>query len=167
MSFHNSYYSYFENLATQHKAINGFTRLDLNEYAEGLVSKVEFPLLILERPTFNVGGPDDGNVYDEVNCAFCILDKKSSRDLSFDGQNQLMDNMLAIARQILARMRYEAQHYSNDGTNNTVMQHFHVRDCDYLPFVTAQTIGYRVEFSFKNFQGYEADANAWNDTFIN
>lgn len=167
MNFHNRYYDYFENLATQHKLIQGFVRMDFNEYADKLVSKVAFPLLIVEQPTFNVSGPDDGNVFDEVNCAFAIVDNRDSRNLSVDGMNEVQDRMLGIVRQILARMRYEARYYVNDGSNTSILQSFHVRDAEYVPFKTAQTIGYRVEFSLKIFDGYEADPSAWNDNFIN
>jgi len=163
MSFHTRYFEYFQNLAQLHKQIKQSVRLDLSEYADGNVSKAEFPLMIIEPPEFKVGGPNDDQICDEITGAFTIIANRNARSLSVDAQNQLMDDMLAIVKDILARMRAEVREYVHDGTNNSIVQHFHVRDSNYVAFITTQTIGYRCEFMFRNFNNYPVDSSVWRD----
>lgn len=163
MSFHKAYYDYFENFATQHGGIAQSVRLDLGEYMDGNVSKVKFPLMIIEHPQFKVGGPSEDQLCDEIIGAFTLLENKASRTLDFDAQNLLLDNMLGVVKDILARMKQEAREYVHDGSNPSILHHFHVRDSEFVAFITSQTIGYRCEFLFRNFNNYPLNKSVWAD----
>ena len=63
----NSYVEYFRTLATEHKEINDFYMMDINEPLAALRSNIKYPALILTRLSGNFEASNLDNILDSIN----------------------------------------------------------------------------------------------------
>jgi len=101
-----SYIEYFRRLATEHKEINGFYMMDINEILDGLRSTVKYPALILENISGSYLASNLDNPLEVINGGFLILDHLPNPD-DFQGEVTIIDRMKQIGHQIIARMLHD------------------------------------------------------------
>jgi hypothetical protein len=101
-----SYIEYFRRLAAEHKEINGFYIMDINEILDGLRSTVKYPALILENLSGSYQASNLDNPLEGFNGGFLIIDHLSNPD-DFQGEVAIIDRMKQIGHQIVARMLHD------------------------------------------------------------
>ncbi|MDD4554027.1 MAG: hypothetical protein PHP04_07500 [Bacteroidales bacterium] len=101
-----SYIEYFRRIAAQHKEINGFYMMDINEILDGLRSTVKYPALILENLSGSYIASNLDNPLEVINGGFLIIDHLPNPD-DFQGEVALIDRMKKIGHQVIARMLYD------------------------------------------------------------
>src|SRR5512133_4045817 len=97
-----SYIEYFRKIATEHKDINGFYMMDINEILDGLRSTVKYPALILENPSGSYVASNLDNPLEVINGGFLIIDHLQYPD-DFQGEIVLIDRTKQIGHQVIAR----------------------------------------------------------------
>jgi hypothetical protein len=102
----NSYVEYFRRLAAEHKEINGFYMMDINEILDGLRSTVKYPALILENLSGTYIASNLDNPLEVINGGFLIIDHLQNPD-DFQGEIIIIDRMKIIGHQIITRMLYD------------------------------------------------------------
>ena len=102
----NSYVEYFRTLAEQHKEINDFYMMDINEPLDALRSNIKYPTLILTSLSGNFEASNLDNILDLINGGFLILGHLNQID-DFSGEMQLVSKMKQIGTDIIARMLYD------------------------------------------------------------
>ena len=102
----NSYVEYFRTLAREHKEINDFYMMDINEPLDALRSNIKYPALILTSLSGNFEASNMDNILDSVNGGFMILSHLDKID-DFSGEMQLVSKMKQIGTDIIARMLYD------------------------------------------------------------
>jgi len=102
----NSYVEYFRTLAHEHKEINDFYMMDINEPLDALRSTIKYPILVLTSfsGSFEAGNLD--NILDSVNGGFMILGHLAQVD-DFSAEMQLVSRMKQIGTDVIARMMYD------------------------------------------------------------
>lgn len=98
-----SYIEYFRKIATEHKDINGFYMMDINEILDGLRSTVKYPALILENLSGSYMASNLDNPLEVINGGFLIIDHLQNPD-DFQGEVAIIDRMKQIGHQVIARM---------------------------------------------------------------
>ena len=68
----NSYIEYFRILAREHKEINDFYMMDINEPLDALRSNIKYPALILTSLSGNFEASNLDNILDMINGGFLI-----------------------------------------------------------------------------------------------
>lgn len=101
-----SYIEYFRRLAAEHKDINGFYMMDINEILDGLRSTVKYPALILENLSGSYLASNLDNPFEVINGGFLIIDHLPNPD-DFQGEVAIIDRMKQIGQQVIARMLYD------------------------------------------------------------
>lgn len=101
-----SYIEYFQRIATEHKDINGFYMMDINEILDGLRSTVKYPALILENLSGSYMASNLDNPLEVINGGFLIIDHLSNPD-DFQGEMALIDRMKQIGHQVIVRMLHD------------------------------------------------------------
>jgi len=101
-----SYIEYFRRIVTEHKEINGFYMMDINEILDGLRSTVKYPALILENLSGSYMASNLDNPLEVINGGFLIIDHLPNPD-DFPGEMVLIDRMKAIGHQVIARMLHD------------------------------------------------------------
>jgi hypothetical protein len=101
-----SYIEYFRQLATEHKEINGFYMMDINEILDGLRSTVKYPALILENLSGSYMASNLDNPLEVINGGFLIIDHLPNPD-DFQGEMALIDRMKQIGHQVIVQMLYD------------------------------------------------------------
>ncbi|MCX6250587.1 MAG: hypothetical protein NTX61_07540 [Bacteroidetes bacterium] len=101
-----SYIEYFRQLSIEHKEINGFYMMDINEILDGLRSTVQFPALILENLSGSYMASNLDNPLEVINGGFLIIDHLKNPDY-FQGEMALIDRMKEIGHQVIARMLHD------------------------------------------------------------
>jgi len=101
-----SYIEYFRRLATEHKEINGFYMMDINEILDGLRSTVKYPALILENISGSYMASNLDNPLEIINGGFLIIDHLPNPD-DFQGEVVIIDQMKQIGHQVVARMLHD------------------------------------------------------------
>ena len=101
-----SYIEYFRRIAAEHKEINGFYMMDINEILDGLRSTVKYPALILENLSGNYMASNLDNPLEVINGGFLIIDHLQNPD-DFQGEMFLIDWMKEIGHQVIARMLHD------------------------------------------------------------
>ena len=101
-----SYIEYFRRLAADHKDINGFYMMDINEILDGLRSTVKYPALILENISGSYLASNLDNPLEVVNGGFLILDHLPNPD-DFEGEFVIIDRMKQIGHQVITRMLHD------------------------------------------------------------
>jgi hypothetical protein len=69
-----SYIEYFRKIANEHKEINGFYMMDINEILDGLRSNVKYPAMILENISGSYLASNLDNPLEVINGGFLIID---------------------------------------------------------------------------------------------
>ncbi len=101
-----SYIEYFRQIATEHKEINGFYMMDINEILDGLRSTVRYPALILENLSGSYMASNLDNPLEVINGGFLIIDHLPNPD-DFQGEVAIIDQMKLIGQQVIARMLHD------------------------------------------------------------
>ena len=99
----NSYVEYFRTLASEHKEINDFYMMDINEPLEALRSNIKYPALILTSLSGNFEASNLDNILDLINGGILIIGHLDQID-DFSGEMQLVSKMKQIGTDIIARM---------------------------------------------------------------
>jgi len=100
------YIEYFRKIAFEHKEINGFYMMDINEVLEGLRSTVNYPALILENLSGSYMASNLDNPLEVINGGFLIIDHMPNPD-DFPGEVVIIDRMNQIGQQVIARMLHD------------------------------------------------------------
>ena len=99
----NSYVEYFRTLAREHKEINDFYMMDINEPLDALRSNIKYPTLILTSLSGNFEASNLDNILDLINGGFLIIGHLDQID-DFSGEMQLVSRMKQFGIDIIARM---------------------------------------------------------------
>ncbi len=99
----NSYVEYFRTLAREHKEINDFYMMDINEPLNALRSNIKYPALILTSLSGNFEASNLDNILDSVIGGFIILGHLDQVD-DFSAEMQLVSKMKHIGTDVIARM---------------------------------------------------------------
>ena len=102
----NSYVEHFRTLAREHKEINDFYMMDINEPLDAPRSNIKYPALILTSLSGNFEASNLDNILDSINAGFMILGHLDQVD-DFSGEMQLVSNMKQIGSDIISRMLYD------------------------------------------------------------
>ena len=99
----NSYVEYFRTIASEHKEINDFYMMDINEPLDALRSNIKYPALILTSLSGNFEASNLDNILDVVNGGFLIIGHLEQVD-DFSGELLVLARMKQIGTDIIARM---------------------------------------------------------------
>ncbi len=102
----NSYVEYFRTLAREHKEINDFYMMDINEPLDALRSTIKYPALILTSLSGSFEASNLDNILDSVNGGFMILGHLAQID-DFSAEMQLISKMKQLGTDFIARMLYD------------------------------------------------------------
>ena len=102
----NSYIEYFRTLAREHKEINDFYMMDINEPLDALRATIKYPALILTSLSGNFKASNLDNILDSVNGGFIILGHLDQVD-NFSAEMQLVSKMKQIGTDVIARMLHD------------------------------------------------------------
>ncbi len=102
----NNYVEYFRTLAREHKEINDFYMMDINEPLDALRSNIKYPALILTSLSGNFEASNLDNILDLINGGFLIIGHLDKID-DFSGEMQLVSKMKQIGTDIIARMLHD------------------------------------------------------------
>jgi len=102
----NSYVEYFRTIASEHKEINDFYMMDINEPLAALRSNIKYPALILTSLSGNFEASNLDNILDLINGGFLIIGHLDRID-DFSGEMQLVSKMKQIGTDIIARMLHD------------------------------------------------------------
>lgn len=98
-----SYIEYFRRLAVEHKDINGFYMMDINEPLDALRSTIKYPALILTSLSGNVEAPNLDDIVEVTNGGFLIIGHLTQMD-DFPGEMVIISKMKQIGMDIISRM---------------------------------------------------------------
>jgi hypothetical protein len=101
-----SYVEYFRTLAREHKEINDFYMMDINEPLAALRSNIKYPALILTSLSGNFEASNLDNILDLTNGGFLIIGHLVQVD-DFSGEMTLISKMKQIGIDIISRMLYD------------------------------------------------------------
>jgi len=101
-----SYVEYFRTLAREHKEINDFYMMDINEPLAALRANIKYPALILTSISGNFEASNLDNILDSINSGFLIIGHLNQVD-DFYGEMQLVSTMKQIGTDIIARMLHD------------------------------------------------------------
>ena len=99
----NSYVEYFRAIAREHKEINDFYMMDINEPLAALRSNIKYPALILTSLSGNFEASNLDNILDSINAGFLIIGHLDQVD-DFSGEILILAKMKQIGTDIIARM---------------------------------------------------------------
>jgi hypothetical protein len=102
----NSYVEYFRTLAQEHKEINGFYMMDINEPLDALRSTIKYPALILTSLSGSFEASNLDNILDSINGGFLIIGHLNQID-NFSAEMQLVSKMKQIGTDVIARMLHD------------------------------------------------------------
>ncbi len=102
----NCYVEYFRTLASEHKEINDFYMMDINEPLDALRSKIKYPALILTSLSGNFEASNLDNILEVINGGFLIIGHLDQID-DFSGEMLLLSKMKQIGTDIIARMLHD------------------------------------------------------------
>jgi hypothetical protein len=102
----NSYIEYFRTLAREHKEINDFYMMDINEPLGTLRSTMKYPVLILTSLSGSFEASNMDNMLDSINGGFLIMGHLDKID-DFSSEMQLISYMKQIGTDIISRMQHD------------------------------------------------------------
>jgi hypothetical protein len=157
----NSYVEYFRKIATEHKEINDFYMMDINEPLAALRSNIKYPALILTSLSGNFEASNLDNILDSVNAGFLIIGHLDQID-DFSGEMQLLSKMKQIGRDIIARMLED--HLKCELLALKAIPGFHINSVSYEMLGPVFDNDFGVMYSFKLLDcvGLEFDSTKWN-----
>ena len=102
----NSYVEYFRKIAAEHKEINDFYMMDINEPLSALRSNIKYPALILTSLSGNFEASNLDNILDSINAGFLIIGHLDQID-DFSGEALILSKMKQLGTEIIARMLHD------------------------------------------------------------
>jgi hypothetical protein len=142
----NSYVEYFRILANEHKEINDFYMMDINEPLDALRSNIKYPALILTSLSGNFEASNLDNILDVVNGGFLIIGHLDQID-DFSGEMQLVAWMKQIGTDVIARMLND--HMKCEMLALKAIPGFNINSVSYEMLGPVFDNDYGVIFSFK------------------
>lgn len=141
-----SYIEYFRKLATEHKEINGFYMIDINEPLDALRSTIKYPALVLTSLSGNVEAPNLDDILEVTNGGFLIIGHLDQVD-DFSGEMAIISKMKQIGMEIISRMLHD--HLKCELLAQKAMPGFSVNSVSYETLGPVFDNDYGVMFSFK------------------
>ena len=159
----NSYIEYFRTLASEHKEINDFYMMDINEPLDALRSSIKYPALILTSLSGNFEASNLDNILDLINGGFLIIGHLDQID-DFSGEMQLVSTMKKIGTDIIARMLYD--HLKCEPLALEAIPGFNINSVSYemLGPVFDNDFGLLYSFKIYQFIDFEYDQSRWNNS---
>ena len=156
----NSYVEYFRTLAEQHKEINDFYMMDINEPLDALRSNIKYPALILTSLSGNFEASNLDNILDLINGGFLIIGHLDQID-NFSGEMQLVSKMKQIGIDIIARMLND--HLQCEHLALKAIPVFNINSVSYemLGPVFDNDFGMIFTFKIQYLIDYEYDSSKW------
>lgn len=156
----NSYVEYFRILAQEHKEINDFYMMDINEPLDALRSNINYPALILTSLSGNFEASNLDNILDLINGGFLIIGHLDQID-DFSGEMQLVSKMKEIGIDIIARMLYDHMKYEPIALK--AIPGFNINSVNYeiLGPVFDNDFGIIFSLKFKDWLEVEHDSSKW------
>ncbi|MCX6303506.1 MAG: hypothetical protein NT040_00920 [Bacteroidetes bacterium] len=156
----NSYVEYFRTLAREHKEINDFYMMDINEPLDALRSTIKYPALILTSLTGSFEASHLDNILDSVNGGFLIIGHLDQID-DFSGEMLLVSKMKQIGIDIIARMLCDFQKCELLALK--AIPGFNINSVSYEMLGPVFDNDYGVMYSFKlqDCLGLEFDPSRW------
>ena len=156
----NSYVEYFRILANEHKQINDFYMMDINEPLDALRSTIKYPALILTSLSGNFEASNLDNILDLINGGFLILGHLNQID-DFSGEILVLGRMKQIGTDIIARMLHD--YLKCEQLTLKAIPGFNVNSVSYEMLGPVFDNDYGVMFSFKlqDFLSLEYDFSIW------
>jgi len=142
----NSYVEYFRTLAREHKEINDFYMMDINEPLDALRSNIKYPALILTSLSGNFEASNLDNILDLINGGFLIIGHLDQID-DFSGEMQLVSKMKQIGTDIIGRMLHD--HLKCEPLALKAIPGFNVNSVSYEMLGPVFDNDYGIMYSFK------------------
>jgi len=142
----NSYIEYFRTLAIEHKEIEDFYMIDINEPLEALRSNIVYPALILTSLSGNFEASNLDNILDLINGGFMIIGHLNQVD-DFSGEMQLVSKMKQIGTDVISRMLHD--HMKCEPLALKAIPGFNINSVSYETLGPVFDNDYGVMFSFK------------------
>lgn len=156
----NTYVEYFRTLAIEHKEINDFYMMDINEPLDALRSTIKYPALILTSLSGNFEASNLDNILDSVNGGFLIIGHLDQID-DFSGEMQLVSKMKQIGTDVIARMLYD--HMKCELLAIKAIPGFNINSVNYemLGPVFDNDFGFIFSFKLVELVDYEYNSLMW------
>jgi len=156
----NSYVEYFRTLAREHKEINDFYMMDINEPLDALRSTIKYPALILTSLSGNFEASNLDNILDSVNGGFLIIGHLNQID-DFSGELLVLAKMKQIGTDIIARMLHD--HMRCELLTLKAIPGFNINSVSYemLGPVFDNDFGVLYSFSFHSCITLDYDQEMW------
>ena len=156
----NGYVEYFRTLAREHKEINDYYMMDINEPLDALRSNIKYPALILTSLTGNFEASNLDNILDLINGGFLIIGHLDKID-DFSGEMQLFSKMKQIGTDVIARMLYD--YLKCEPFTLKAIPGFSLNSVSYEMLGPVFDNDYGMMFSFKlqDFLSLEYDFSIW------
>jgi len=156
----NSYVEYFRTLAREHKEINDFYMMDINEPLDALRSTIKYPALILTSLSGNLEASNLDSPLEVINGGFLIIDHLNNPD-NFQGEMLLINRMKTIGHQVIARMLYD--HLKCELLAEKAIPGFDVNTVSFevIGPVFENDFGILYSYKIKNCIDFEYNATIW------
>jgi len=156
----NSYVEYFHNLAREHKGINDFYMMDINEPLDALRSNIKYPALILTSLSGNFEASNLDNILDLIKGGFLIIGHLDLVD-DFSGEMQLISKMKQIGSDIISRILYD--HMRCEPLALKSIPGFNINTVSYemLGPVFDNDYGFMFSFKFTDFIDTDSSLSSW------
>ena len=157
----NSYVEYFRTIAREHKEINDFYMMDINEPLAALRSNIKYPALILTSLSGNFEASNLDNILDSINAGFMIIGHLDQID-DFSGELLVLGRMKQIGTDIISRMLHD--YMKCELLTMKAIPGFNINSVSYemLGPVFDNDFGMMVSFKLLDCIGLEFDSSNWN-----
>ena len=142
----NSYVEYFRTIGKEHKEINDFYMMDINEPLSALRSNIKYPALILTSLSGNFEASNLDNILDSINAGFLIIGHLDQID-DFSGELLVLARMKQIGTDIIARILHD--HMKGELLTMKAIPGFNINSVSYEMLGPVFDNDYGVMFSFK------------------
>jgi len=156
----NSFVEYFRTLAREHKEINDFYMMDINEPLDALRTDIKYPALILTSLSGNFEASNLDNILDLINGGFLILGHLDQID-DFSGEMQLVSKMKQIGTDNIARMLHD--HLKCEPLALKAIPGFNINSVSYemIGPVFDNDFGVMYSFKLQDCPELEYDSSRW------
>ena len=157
----NSYVEYFRTIASEHKEINDFYMMDINEPLAALRSNIKYPALILTSLSGNFEASNLDNILDLINGGFLIIGHLDQID-DFSGELLVLGRMKQIGTDIISRMLHD--YLKCELLTLKAIPGFNINSVSYEMLGPVFDNDYGVMYSFKlqDCLDLEFDPSKWN-----
>ena len=161
----NSYVEYFRTLAREHKEINDFYMMDINEPLDALRSNIKYPALILTSLSGNFEASNLDNILDLINGGFMVIGHLDQID-DFSVEMLLLSKMKQIGTDIIARMLHD--HLKCESLALKAIPGFYINSVSYemLGPVFDNDFGLMFTFKLIDCLCLEYNSMIWKNTFV-